>query len=113
MARGNKYTCATCGKEFEYCPKCAIIKPSYDAERYCSRDHAEIFAILSKHGCHLATDEETLKALNDYDITGLSESIQVHINSLQPIVEVKSEVKAEEVKEVETVSKKRTFRTQE
>lgn len=108
MARGNTYTCATCGKEYDYCPKCATIKPSYEAERYCSQDHEDIFAILSKHGCNLATAEETLEALKDYDLTGLTESIQKHIDSLQP-----KKVEVEEVKEVETVSKKHTFRTQE
>lgn len=92
MARGNKYTCASCGKKFEYCPSCDVTTPSYDHERFCSRSHAEIFAILSKHGCHLATAEETLEALKDYDITGLTESIQAHIDSLQPKTEVKKEV---------------------
>ena len=113
MARGNKYICATCGKEFEYCPKCAITKPSYDAERYCSKDHAEIFAILSQHGCHLATDKETLKALSNYDTTSLSEGVQAHIKSLQPAAEVKPAEKAEGTKEVETTFKKNKFRTQE
>ena len=116
MARGNTYTCATCGKEYEYCPKCAVSKPSYDAERYCCKNHADIFAILSKHGCHLATTEETLAALKDYDTTGLTESIQAHIDSLQPKkaeVEVKvDETKVESKKAVET-NKKFSFRTQE
>ena len=84
MARGNIYTCATCGTSYNFCPKCAIVKPSYDAERYCSHAHADIFAILSKHGCNLATAEETLEALKDYDVTNLSENIQEHINSLMP-----------------------------
>lgn len=84
MARGNTYTCATCGQDYEFCPKCAITKPSYDAERYCSKSHSEIFAILSKHGCNLATAEETLDALAGYDTTGLNENIQAHISSLAP-----------------------------
>lgn len=84
MARGNIYTCATCGTSYEFCPKCAIVKPNYDAERYCSKAHADIFNILSKHGCNLATAEETLAALADYDTTGLTESIQAHIDSLAP-----------------------------
>lgn len=92
MARGNKYTCVSCGRTFEYCPKCAVTKPSYDPERFCSRSHAEIFEILSKQGCHLATAEETLATLKDYDTTGLTESIQAHIDSLQPKTEVKKEV---------------------
>lgn len=113
MARGNTYTCATCGKEYEYCPKCAVSKPSYDVERYCCHKHADIFAILSKHGCHLATAEETLEALKDYDLTGLNESIQAHIKSLQPKAEAKTdETKVESKKEVET-TKRYSFKTQE
>ena len=84
MARGYTYKCASCGTTYNYCPKCAITKPNYDAERYCSQQHADIFAILSKHGCGLATAEETLEALKNYDTTSLSESIQAHINSLTP-----------------------------
>lgn len=114
MARGNKYTCPTCGKSYDYCPSCALTKPSYDAERYCCKNHSEIFAILSKHGCHNATAEETLEALKSYNTAGLSESIQAHIKSLQPAkVEVKAEAPAEAEKEVEVAHKKRQFRTQE
>lgn len=105
MAIGNKYVCATCGKTFEFCPKCVITRPTFDAERYCTAAHADIFAILSKHGCKLATAEETLEALKGYNTTGLAESIQNHIDSLQP-------KKVEVVKEaVET--KKNSFRTHE
>ena len=116
MARGNTYTCATCGKEYEFCPKCALTKPSYEAERYCSKDHEEIFTILSKNGCQLATAVETLDALKDYSTTGLKEDIQKHIDSLQPKkveVEEESEAPAEEIEEVETKSKKISFRTHE
>ena len=105
MARGNTYTCVACGKSYNYCPKCALVKPFYDAERYCSQEHSDIFGILSKHGCNLATAEETLDALKAYDTTGLNEGIQAHINSLQP--------KAETKREVETITKKNLFRTQE
>lgn len=93
MARGNTYVCATCGKVYDYCPKCTITKPSYDAERYCSQEHEDIFNILSKHGCNIATAEETLESLVDYDITGLVEDIQEHIDSLMP-------KKAKAIKEV-------------
>lgn len=92
MAKGNTYKCVVCGQSFQFCPKCAITKPSYDAERYCCKNHADIFAILSKHGCHLATAEETLEALSHYDTDGLTESIAKHIESL---------FTAEELKEVE------------
>jgi hypothetical protein len=91
MARGHVYTCATCGTSYEFCPKCAIVKPSYDAERYCSKEHAHIFEILSKHGCGLANAEETLAALASHNTIGLTESIAKHIASL----------KGEAIKEVE------------
>ena len=84
MARGNTYTCVVCGKEHDFCPKCVIVKPNYDYERYCSQEHSDIFAILSKHGCGLATAEETLEALIGYNTTGLTESIQAHIDLLFP-----------------------------
>lgn len=106
MARGNKYTCVVCGTEHTFCPKCQIIQPNYDYERYCCKSHAEIFYILSKHGCRLVSAEETLEALKPYDLTGLNENIQTHINSLKP-------EKAEAVKEVEINDKKSKFRTQE
>ena len=82
MARGNTYTCVVCGKEHQFCPKCRIAPPNYDYERYCSKTHANIFAILSKHGCGLATAEDTLNALDDYDLINLSESIEKHIDQL-------------------------------
>jgi len=94
MARGNKYTCATCGKEYEFCPKCAVTKPAYDAERYCSKKHADIFEILSKHGCGLATAGDTLKALVPYntDAETLTPSIRKHISTIKaeskPAVEI-------------------------
>lgn len=104
MARGNTYTCLCCGKEYEFCPKCTIAKPAYDAENFCSAEHSKIFAILSKNGCGLASADETLAALKGLNTTNLSESVEAHIKSLQPKVEVK--------KEVET-TKKNSFRTHE
>ena len=105
MARGNTYTCLCCGKEYEFCPKCAFTAPAYDAENFCSAEHSEIFAILSKNGCGLASVEDTLAALKNYNTVNLSKDIAAHIDLLQP---KKVEV---EVKEGET--KKNSFRTQE
>ena len=93
MARGNTYTCVVCGKEHTFCPKCQIVLPNYDYERYCSKAHADIFAILSKNGCGLATAEETLEALESYDTTGLVEGVEKHIESLN---EIKREVEHDE-----------------
>ena len=95
MARGNVYRCLACGEKYTYCPKCALVKPTYDIENFCSKKHEEIFKILSKHGCGLATAEDTLEALAPYDTTNLMESIQTHMNSLKP------EKKAKAQKEVE------------
>lgn len=94
MARGNIYTCKTCGTSYNYCPKCVIVKPNFLAEEFCSQAHADIFAILSKHGCGLATAEETLEALESYDTTGLTEGITRHIESLDR--EMKREVEHDE-----------------
>ena len=101
MAKGNKYICATCGEEFTYCPSCELTKPSFDATMFCSKSHAEIFAILSKHGCGLATDKETLKALKPYKTDGLSKNVQEHINALQPkLVESIAKVSTKATEEV-------------
>ena len=94
MARGNIYTCVVCGKEHNFCPKCVIVKPDYDYERYCSKAHADIFAILSKHGCGLTTAEETLEALLPYETTNLVEGIAKHIESLT--AEIRREVEHDE-----------------
>ena len=104
MARTSAYTCKTCGKIYEFCLKCQVSRPNYDAENFCSQAHANIFAILSKHGCNLATAEETLEALKDYDVTNVTEAIQSHIDSLKsettPKVEVPTEVIDTVVEEV-------------
>jgi hypothetical protein len=113
--RYNKHNCLVCGKEFEYCRSCVIEPIKHLAEGHCSETCAEIFNILSKHGCHLATAEETLAALKGYDTTNVTESIKAHIDSLQP-KKVEEKIEAEvktEAKAVETKSKKFSFRTQE
>lgn len=90
MARGNKYTCKTCGTSYEYCPKCAVTRPNYDAEKFCSKAHDDVFAILSKHGCNLITAEETLAELKAYNIDEIkfTKEIAAHIKR------IKSEAKA-------------------
>ena len=114
MGKRNEHTCLVCGKSFYYCRSCTVNPIKHLAEGFCSETCADIFAILSKHGCHLATAEETLESLKSYDLTGLTEDIQAHIDSLQPKkAEVKvDETKVESKKAVET-NKKFSFRTQE
>ena len=93
--KGNKYKCSTCGAEYIHCPQCESKAPSYDAQVFCSKSHADIFAILSKHGCKLATAEETLKALRKYNLDAekLTPAIRKHIATIKaevkPTVEVK------------------------
>ena len=84
MANYHEYKCSTCGQTFEYCRRCAITPVIYKEEGFCSEKCSDIFAILSKHGCGLATAEDTLKALEGYDTTSLTESIKKHIKSLKP-----------------------------
>ena len=93
MARTSKYTCKICGTTYEFCARCQVIKPNYDAEGFCSKNHADIFAILSKHGCNLITADETLKELSAYnfDETTFTESIQAHINKIKSEATVKTE----------------------
>lgn len=108
MANYNEHKCFTCGQTFDYCRRCVVTPVVYKAEGFCSEKCSHIFNILSKHGCHLATDEETLAALADYDTTNVTESIQAHIDSLQP-KKVEEKIEAEtkvEAKAVETKSKK-------
>jgi hypothetical protein len=71
-----------------------VVKPNFAAEEFCSKAHQDIFEILSKHGCHLATAEETLAALKDYDTTHVTERIAKHIETL--IEETKREVEHDE-----------------
>ena len=95
MATGNKYTCSCCGTEYIYCPSCELKTPAFDKTNFCSQKHADIFNILSKHGCKLASAEETLKALSTYNLNSetLSPSIRKHIDAIkaevQPVEEVK------------------------
>lgn len=96
MARGNTYKCVVCGKEHQFCPKCQIVLPNYEYERYCGKAHDDIFNILSKHGCGIATAEETLEALKSYDTTGLTAEIQAHIDSLLPSQKAKATKEVEE-----------------
>ena len=81
MARTNTYTCKTCGKTYEFCLRCQIAKPDYDAENFCSKQHAEIYGILSKHGCNLISAEEALKELSAYNIgeIKLTEDVAAHV----------------------------------
>lgn len=93
MAKGNKYTCDVCGITYKYCERCAIVKPNYNAHRFCSHEHQDIFAILSKHGCDLATAEATLLALEPYNIDGIkfTEDIAAHIDRIKSEVIIKEE----------------------
>lgn len=99
MARGSTYICAACGKEYVYCPKCSLVPPAYEAERFCCAEHEHVFDVLSKHGCGLATEAETLKALGEIDAKVFVPEIQAHIESLKP-------AKVEE-KPVDDVEKKK------
>lgn len=106
MAYADKFICKTCGTEFEFCMRCQVSRPNYDAEGFCSKEHNEIYAILSKHGCNLITADEALAELAAYNIDNvqLTENILAHIEQIKAdatpakpaakVVEVKEEVAA-------------------
>ena len=94
MAHSNICTCDICGKKYEYCESCSIVKPIYNADRFCSQAHQDIYAILSKHGCNLITADEALKELAAYNLDEitLTEDILAHIEK------IKSEASVETIK---------------
>lgn len=112
MAHGDKCTCYVCGKQYTYCEHCLIVKPDYNADRFCSHKHQDIFAILSKYGCNLITAEETLKELSAYNLDEitLTEDILSHIEKIKSEAGIKVEetveVVAEETAPIETTNKK-------
>lgn len=87
MARYNEHKCLVCGQIFEYCRHCAVIPVVHKAEGFCSEKCSDIFNILSKHSCNLATIEETLAALKNYDTTNITEDMKNHIKTMQSEVQ--------------------------
>ena len=97
MANYHEHKCFTCGKIFDYCRRCVIIPIRYKAEGFCSEKCSDIFNILSKHGCGIATAEETIASLEGYDTTNVNENIKKHIDLLTPTdAEAKREVEHDE-----------------
>ena len=100
MARTNTYTCAVCGTTYEFCLKCQVSRPDYDAEKFCSHKHGEIYAILSKHGCNLISADEALAELATYNLDEitLTEDILAHVEKIKSEAGVKTEtIPVEEV----------------
>ena len=102
MALTNKYTCKTCGTTYDFCVKCQLTRPNYDAENFCSKDHDAIHAILSKHGCNLITADEAIAELVAYNIDNmqLTDSVLAHVERIKAeATPVKTTAKTAEVKE--------------
>ena len=93
MARTNTYKCAVCGTTYDFCIKCQVTLPDYDAGKFCNKQHAEIYAILSKHGCNLITADEALKELSAYNLDEitLTEDILAHVERIKTEATVKEE----------------------
>lgn len=87
MARTNRYTCKTCGDVFERCIRCMVAKPDFDAEHFCTHEHQDIYAILSKHGCNLITADEALSELSAYNL----DEIKLADDVVAHVVRIKSE----------------------
>ncbi len=103
MARTNRYICKTCGEAFERCIKCMIAKPDFDAEHFCTKEHGEIYTILSKHGCKLITADEALTELKAHNIDEISfaDDVAAHIELIKSEATVKAETPVAQA-EVET-----------
>lgn len=99
MARTNTYKCATCGTTYEFCLRCQVTRPDYDAEKFCSHEHANIYGILSKHGCNLITAEEALKELATYNLDEitLAEDVLAHIEKIKSEANVRVEPITKEI----------------
>lgn len=93
MANYNEHKCLTCEQTFEYCRRCVITPVIHKAEGFCSEQCSDIFNILSKHGCNLATAEATLKELSAYNLDEitLTEDILTHIEKIKSEADVKVE----------------------
>lgn len=90
MARTSTYTCKTCGTTYEFCLKCQVARPDYDAENFCSHKHADIYATLSKHGCNLISADEALKELSAYNLDEitLTEDVLAHVERIKSEVTI-------------------------
>ena len=108
MARTNTYTCKTCGKVYEFCLKCQVARPNYDAENFCCAEHDAIYAILSKHGCNLITADEALAELLVYNLDEitLTEDILTHVERIKSEASVKTTPIIEEKVVVEKTTNK-------
>lgn len=121
MARTDTFTCKTCGTKYDFCLRCQVAKPDYDAENFCSHEHADIYAILSKNGCNLITADEALKELAAYNIDEITftEDILAHIEKIKSEATGKTEekviVKVEETPIVEenTVEEQPIIKTEQ
>jgi hypothetical protein len=82
-----------------------IAKPSFDAENFCTHDHADIYAILSRHGCNLITADEALTELKAYNIDEikLSEDVAAHIAHIKSEAVVKEDTLVQEETPVKTI----------
>ena len=63
-----KKQCKICGGTFEFCPTCTVKGVAYKSKGMCSQECYDISNILQKFGCKLLTPEETIQALDRYDI---------------------------------------------
>ena len=90
MANYHEHKCFTCGEIFDYCRRCVITPVIYKAEGFCSEKCSHIFNTLSKHGCNIATAEETLAELAVYNLDELklNKDIKAHIECIKAEAEV-------------------------
>jgi hypothetical protein len=73
-----------------------VSRPDFDAENFCTKDHANIYGTLSKHGCNIITADEALKELSAYNIDEikLAEDVAAHVARIKSEATVKADAPA-------------------
>ena len=67
-----KKKCRICQNEFEFCSNCTIKGVIYKKQGMCSEQCYDISNTLQRYGCHLSTAQETIDALEKYNITDMT-----------------------------------------
>lgn len=83
MSRGNTYACRTCGKHYQYCPRCALHPVDYLMDNFCCEEHKQVFEILSKHSVGKLSSSEAADALLEYNgFDSFRQSLRDHIDRI-------------------------------
>lgn len=84
MARGDKYVCRMCGKEYVYCPKCQFHPVAYMGSGFCSQKCRDIYDVIAAYRCKTKDMKELVGELKSIDISGIKfiPEIQADIDAI-------------------------------